>query len=170
MILFKQHINPNDGWCRLAAEMLIESLWATFGPHLEPSRGLSGFTAMVEILSTNSQTHLNEDLRDPDEWFQSFSGDNYRWECLGILFTYWAFGSLSMIIPNHIVSTNHQKRALFRKYKEGAWKCAELSRDARASNTLLVYLLYKHSLLESIDTGDYSTSSHSSDAHLPLLT
>ena len=159
-IIFKQHINPNDGWCRLAAEMLIDSLWTTFSSSLEPNRSLSGLTEMAETLSTNSQTQLNEDLIDPDEWFQSFSGNNFRWECLGILFTSWAFGALPIKIPNNFITTHQEKRAIFRKFKESAWMCAEMARDTRASNTLLVYLLYKHSLLESIDTGDFSKQRH----------
>lgn len=33
--VFKDHVNPNDGWCRLAAEVLLASLWSCFGESLE---------------------------------------------------------------------------------------------------------------------------------------
>ncbi|CAM1502487.1 Fc.00g044710.m01.CDS01 [Cosmosporella sp. VM-42] len=111
---------------------------------------------MADRLSQNSQTPLEDEFLGPEEWVQAFSGINLRWEALGILFTYWSFGALSLTDGSSIVATKADRQALFLDYKENAWKCAELARDCSASNPLLVYLLYKHSLLESVHSGDAS--------------
>ncbi|KAF7561636.1 hypothetical protein G7046_g2528 [Stylonectria norvegica] len=151
--LFRSHINPNDGWCRLAGELLLDSLWANFGCHYfgdgQGQCGLMSLAALAERISENTGTPLSEHHLDPSEWLQSFSGPQLRWEALGVLFTYWAFGCLSSAEEPGHGDKPQDRRDLYRIYKERAWACAELVRKTSSGNTLLLYLLYKHSLYAS---------------------
>lgn len=152
--LFKRHVNPNDGWCRLAAERLLMSLWTTFGTHLRGDR--LQLVPMAQRICDNSSQTLVEDQHDPAEWLDAFSGPNLRWEALGILFTYWAFGSLADTSTDGSLLNKADRRKVVLTYKHHAWRCAEMSRGSYNGNTLLAYLLYKHSLLESVISGDAS--------------
>lgn len=157
-ILFRRHVNPNDGWCRLAGEMLLDTIWTSFGRLLGGERCTADLTVLANKISSNSSQSLKEDYWDPEEWFQSFSGESLRWEALGILFTYWSLGTLAFSDSNALGLEGFDRKAMFRCYKENAWACAELVRDTCASNGLLLYLLYKHSLLEGMTSGDASKS------------
>lgn len=156
--LFKRHVNPNDGWCRLAAQRLLDSLWTTFRPVLDSSRSQHSLTQMALSLLRNGSLPLREDQTDPDEWLGAFSDSNWRWESLGILFTYWCFGAMSL--PSNAGQDDFKELGAFEKkqlvlgYKASAWKCIELSRDVCNGNTLLAYLVYRHFLLESNISGD----------------
>ncbi|KND87297.1 hypothetical protein TOPH_08041, partial [Tolypocladium ophioglossoides CBS 100239] len=159
-LLFKKHVNPNDGWCRLAAARLIDCLWTSFGTALDGDRRQQPLTEMALLLCRNSSKRLKEDYADPDEWFRSFSGPNMRWETLGILFTYWALGA--MALPENMTKDESQRlggsdsEGLVRKYTANSWGCIEICRNASCANTQLLYALYKQSILESMVHGDTS--------------
>ncbi|KAH3001166.1 hypothetical protein KXW60_008083, partial [Aspergillus fumigatus] len=67
--LFSKHVNPNDGWIRLAAHHSSERMWNIFRP------------ALIRRLT--------------DDFLTLAAHISMRWETLGILFTYWAFGAIS---------------------------------------------------------------------------
>lgn len=159
-LLFKKHVNPNDGWCRLAAARLIDSLWASFGSVLDGDRRQDRLAQTALLLCRNSSRLLKEDYEDPEEWFRSFSGPNLRWETLGILFTYWALGAVAL--PEGITKDEGRMlggsdpQKLMRKYKASSRSCIDICRNASCANTQLLYTVYKQSILESIVYGDTS--------------
>lgn len=111
------------------------------------------------IRNTKSELH---DKEDPVEWFETFSGSNLRWEALGILFTYWSFGALASAEGDSIFSSAFQRpksraQAMI-EMKECAASCIALSSHVDHGNPLVVYLMYKHSLLETMVSGDASES------------
>ncbi|RFU74872.1 fungal specific transcription factor domain-containing [Trichoderma arundinaceum] len=148
------------GWCPLAGEWLNESLWMTFGETLNRrARDEEQLRRMSCKLCRNGAIPLGENHTDPDMWFGEFSGPKMRWESLGILFVFWAYGA--RVLPDTRVIDkdcddvhNHHANQLVSQYKMAAWKCIELSRDAANSNTLLAFLVFGHSLLESNVSGD----------------
>lgn len=144
--LFQKHVNPNDGWLRSAAEHLIKSLSTAFGRELR-SRRPADLEAMAQVLSTNTARVWMDDQPDAQQWLESFSGRNMRWECIGILFTYWGLASFSV--------TPQQLDIAATVYKEAAEKCIELCRGC-APNTLLLYLIHKDAIIESMQSGDAS--------------
>lgn len=93
--LFLKHTNPNDGWIRLAAQRMIDSLLAVFGRELR-SRRLADLESMAHVLSANTARTWTDDESDVNKWLASFSGHNMRWECIGILFTYCMLRSSSI--------------------------------------------------------------------------
>lgn len=119
--LFLKHANPNDGWIRLAARRLLESLHVAFGRELR-SRRPADLEDMAHVISANTAQPLAEDnyedeedgdldeaaapgrgrdegrgerLSDSERWMASFSGRRMRWEGIGVLFTYWGFAGLA---------------------------------------------------------------------------
>ena len=160
--LLQDDLQCSDGWSRLVAYLLNESIWGAFGSVLERSkRDVEGLASIADILFRNSSTSFREDYNDPMQWLESFSGSNLRWEALGILFAYWALGSKSLINAPEQRETpalrNHDRRDLIMKYKNGARLCLDLCRRGASANTLLACLLHKYSILESVDSGDAST-------------
>lgn len=156
--LLRRNVNPNDAWCRLALDRLHASLWATLGHFLEGERSNEAMSQLAILLFQNSSKPLREDFPDPDQWFEAFSGANFRWEGLGLLFTFWMFGSASLTENGTVEQRkwlgHYNRKNLMQTYKNGATKSVDLCRLTSCNNTMMVYLLHMHSLTESIITGD----------------
>ncbi|KAJ6786488.1 hypothetical protein PWT90_06893 [Aphanocladium album] len=156
--LFGSYQNIHDSWCRLAARWLLDSLWETFGDILEGDRTDKSLSAMAKRLCLNTTSVLREDHTDPKEWFKEFSGLNMRWECIGILFAYWSSGLLSLpreAFKNSCKALNDMdRRTALDFYKELVADCANLCWNVGNGNTLLCFLLFKRSLLQSNIGGD----------------
>lgn len=153
--LFLRHINPHDGWIRSAGSKLSDSLFDMF----RARKSIQEKTLLTKLICQNT-TSVLEEHEDSSQWLGSFSGSNLRWESIGILFTYWAFGAISSPDDDPIFKSLPGKYMLRREsmvyFKECASTCIILCSQVNHSNPLLVYLLYKHSLLESIISGDAS--------------
>lgn len=160
--LFKLYVNPIDGWCRLAAQILNESLWITFGDVLEGTRTQDNLTTMAKILCRNSSIPLREEHTDPIAWLRSFSGQKMRWESLGLLFCYWALGTKSLPENAELRETQQlrdtDRRRLLNKYTLGAGMCVDICKNGSTANSLLAILLYRYGIIQSIISGDASTS------------
>ncbi|KAF7594029.1 hypothetical protein BBP40_010307 [Aspergillus hancockii] len=130
-ILFSKHINPNDGWIRLAGRTLFEKMWNSFRTTLN-GRRKEHLNDLARLTFKNSMSPLVA-KEDPRQWLESFAWKHLRWEALVILFTYFD--------------------ALLQGLR---FLCIELCRYSSSINTLTAYLLYKHNILESIVSGDKS--------------
>ncbi|UKZ80033.1 hypothetical protein TrVFT333_007798 [Trichoderma virens FT-333] len=156
--LLRRNVNPNDAWCRLALDRLHATLWSALGHFLEGERSNEAMSQLAMLLFQNSSKPLKEDFSDPDQWFEAFSGANFRWEGLGILFTFWMFGSASLTENGTVEQRkwlgHYNRKNLMQKYKDGATRSVYLCRLTSCNNTMMVYLLHMHSLAESLITGD----------------
>ncbi|KAH8123835.1 hypothetical protein LI328DRAFT_125211 [Trichoderma asperelloides] len=156
--LFERNAYPSDAWCRLAVDRLHDSLWKTLGHFLEGERSNEALSQMALLLFQNSSRPLREDFTDPDQWYEAFSGINFRWEGLGILFGYWTCGATSLSENGNVEQCkqlgNHNRRNLMQMYKMGTTRCADLCRMANCNNTMMVFLLHMNSLTASLITGD----------------
>ncbi|KAK2601669.1 hypothetical protein QQS21_004743 [Conoideocrella luteorostrata] len=158
--LFKLHVNPNDSWCRLAAQIMNESIWITFGDVLEDMRTTANLRQMANILCRNSSTPLQENYTDPIEWLRSFSGPNLRWESLGLLFCYWALGTISLPENAGLRDTEELRgsdgRRLLVKYMRAAGRCIDICKCGSTANSMLAILLYRYGVAQSLIAGDTS--------------
>lgn len=156
--LYRRNVNPSDTWCRLAVDRLHESLWKTLGHFLEGERSNEALSQLALLLFQNSSKPLREDFTDPNQWYEAFSGINFRWEGLGILFGYWTFGATTLSENGNLEQCkqlgNHYRRNLMQMYKNGTTKCVDLCRLASCNNTMMVFLLHMNSLTASLITGD----------------
>jgi hypothetical protein len=59
-VLYSRHVNPNDGWVRLAGARLSASIWPCFGRflHGSDSRGLE---ALSHLISRNTGTDIKDE-------------------------------------------------------------------------------------------------------------
>lgn len=158
LLLFDKHTNPNDGWMRLAAKRVLESLLSVFGRTLR-SRKPRYLEEMAHLLSSNTAKPLSEDELESEAWLSSFSGRNMRWEGMGILFTYWALAALAdqPHRPDLLRDADKRTAPMTLLYKEAADICIELCRGCKP-NSLLLYLVYKAAILESMIAGDAAPS------------
>ncbi|KAM3561836.1 hypothetical protein MY1884_002173 [Beauveria asiatica] len=156
--LFETYRNIHDAWCRLAARWLLHSLWDTFGDILQGDRSDESLSVMAKKLCLNTALVLREDHTNPNEWFKEFSGQNMRWECIGILFGYWSSGLLSLPRETFKGSCkalhDMDRRTALDFYKDLVADCANLCWNAGNGNTLLCFLLFERSLLQSNISGD----------------
>lgn len=149
--LFHKNTNTTDGWIRLAAQRLLESMLLVFGRQLR-ARGVKDLEELAQVFSENTAKPWCEENIDPDAWQASFSGHNMRWECLGILFTYWALASFA--------DQPHRpepQKSMTAVYHEAAELCMDLCRNS-VPNSLLQYLAYKVAIIESIKSGDTASA------------
>lgn len=156
--LYARNVNPCDAWCRLAVNRLHDSLWKTLGHFLEGERTNEALSQMALLLFQNSSKPLREDFADPEQWYEAFSGINFRWESIGILFGYWTFGATSLLENGNVEQCkslgDHNRRKLMQMYKSGTHKCLDLCRQANSNNSMMVLLIHLSSLTASLITGD----------------
>ncbi|GIJ84879.1 hypothetical protein Asppvi_003730 [Aspergillus pseudoviridinutans] len=173
--LFLRHVNPNDGWIRLAAHHSSEGMWNAFRPSLT-RRSTDKLLTLAAHISANSKATLSGE-QDPQAWLASFTGRQMRWETLGILYTYWAFGAISSSPQSEAVFRYCQEhlsvmgpKQLTAHLKHYAFLCIDLCRQLGSVNVLFVYLLYKHNILEGILNGDKSLSCWTQHGELVAVT
>ncbi|EGR51322.1 N-terminal binuclear Zn cluster-containing protein [Trichoderma reesei QM6a] len=156
--LLRRNVNPNDGWCRLALDRLHASLWSALGHFLDGQRTNGNMSQLALLLFQNSSKPLREDFVDPGEWFEAFSGENFRWEGIGLLFAFWTFGAASLSDNGTVEQRkwlgHYNRRNLMQVYQNAVVKCVDLCRLSSCNNTMMVYLLHMHGLTASLITGD----------------
>lgn len=149
-----------DGWCQLAGKRSHASFWVKFGNCLNGDRNSESMMHVATTINENTSKLFKEDHTSPDDWLQSFSGSAMRWEALGHLFIYWAYGARGILEVSTAKRCKDLQQfgglELMRRYKICASWCMELSRAASSSNTLMAYLVFKHCLLESQISGEAS--------------
>lgn len=146
---FQLHSNPNDEWMRIIGERLTTSTWETFGSYLRDRENRAKLRELGGMICINTRRVLKEDQGDPLEWLQSFSGPNLRWEAVGLMFMYAAFGELS-------APTSADSRKLIGNYTEYCSSCITLANIGGSSGSLMLFLLYKRSVLHACMHGDTS--------------
>lgn len=149
--LFQLHSNPNDEWMRIIGERLTASTWETFGSYLRDRENRAKLRELGGMICINTRRVLKEDQGDPSEWLQSFSGPNLRWEAVGLMFMYAAFGELSAS-----ASMSADSRKLIGNYTEYCSSCITLANIGGSSGFLMLFLLYKRSVLHACMHGDTS--------------
>ncbi|GAA85923.1 fungal specific transcription factor [Aspergillus luchuensis IFO 4308] len=174
-MLFSSHINPNDGWVRLAGHHSSDRMWNAFRPALR-RRSEEDMLETAAILTRNSKIPLQKN-QDPHAWLASFTGTRMRWETLGILYTYWACGAISSSSESQAVAEYCQAHSsvtnakqLMTHFKRCASLCIDLCKQLGSINLLFVYLLYKHNILEGILSGDKSFSHWTQHGELVAVT
>ncbi|KAM0445206.1 hypothetical protein ACHAO4_009911 [Trichoderma viride] len=147
---FPVHVNPNDEWMMMIGERLIASTWETFGIYLrDRTTNLAKLREMSGTICINTRRILKEDHESALEWLESFSGSKLRWEAVGIMFLYAALGELH-------ASSGADSRRLIGHYTEYSSSCITLANMGGSSGSLMLFLLYKRSMLHACKHGDTS--------------
>jgi hypothetical protein len=137
----------------------MDQLWETHGHYLADRANNEELLKLARILHRNAKITFQEP-EDPQEWLRSFSGDNIRWEALGLLFCLWAYGAMTWADSDapllSLEGKEKNRNEFVLEMKAAASLCVTLCGETDRVNTLMVALLYKHNLLQSICSGDTS--------------
>lgn len=152
----------------------MSSLWSTFGQALRQPRKSKDLRDIAQVLSRNTMSVLR-DADDADTWLDSLSGQNLRWELMGLLFC--SMGNVLLGTPEEdsFWATQSGRRTRRRDFamemNQCTQDCVKLSSQMDNINLLMVSLLFKRNILESQCTGDTSKyplrdiESHNLNAH-----
>ncbi|KAH9904969.1 hypothetical protein F4778DRAFT_53201 [Xylariomycetidae sp. FL2044] len=145
--LFRKRAGPLEEWIKFVAEHLLGSLYETYGEYLGCSRKLSELEAMAHQLCANTASPFSDDESDTERWMEQFSGQNMRWESIGLLFCFWdEDSSTSKADVDGWVSIDRESVVL----------CVELCKRYSRGNSLMLYLTYRLMIAESLFSGDAS--------------
>ncbi|KAK2594915.1 hypothetical protein QQS21_007363 [Conoideocrella luteorostrata] len=147
--LSRSHINPNDEWMRMIGEKIVLSTWDTFGSYLHNRGNVVALRELGSMICINTRRSLTEDHDDPLAWVESFSGSNLRWEAVGIMFICAAFAEFS-------ASPSTDARSRIAQYTEYCSACITLANMGGSSSSLMLFLLYKRSVLHACMHGETS--------------
>ncbi|KAH7130884.1 hypothetical protein EDB81DRAFT_888184 [Dactylonectria macrodidyma] len=148
--------NPNELWLHLVGHRTLNSFYDTFGHHLGDDRTGAGLGEISKRMCYNTSQPLSEDEEEPERWWQQFSGLNFRWEALGIIFTYWAFG---MNVPTPLrpeLLRDPRYKSHMTDYLEAIDVCIEICRSLTNGNSFLLFVLLRRAIIESMRSGDAS--------------
>lgn len=147
------HTNKNDGWFKPATQYISDTMWSIYGRHLIGSRSMTEIETVARILCQNARTNLQEPASDnPKEWLDSFSGQNLRWEALGLLLKSCCYGALASPDSETFASKDGrrmEKKQLVREMQECVSICVTLCSHTEFVNPVMVALFYNNCLLLS---------------------
>ncbi|KAJ4214343.1 hypothetical protein NW759_010361 [Fusarium solani] len=154
--LCRIYANPNELWLRLVGHRTLDSFYDTFGYCLGHDRTDAGLGEIAKRMCYNTSQPLSEDEEEPERWWQQFSGMNFRWEALGIIFTYWAFGTnVSTPLRAELLRDPRYKFHMT-DYLEAVNLCVDVCRSLTNGNSFLLFFLLRRGILESMRSGDAS--------------
>ncbi|KAI3321505.1 hypothetical protein HD806DRAFT_154490 [Xylariaceae sp. AK1471] len=145
--LFRKRAGPLEEWIKFVAEYLLQSLYKTYGQYLGRSRKLSQLETMAHQLCANTAAPFSDDEADAQRWMAQFSGQNMRWESIGLLLCFWDEDSpASKADVDGWVSVDRENLDL----------CVKLCKRYSRGNSLMLYLTYRLMIAESLFSGDAS--------------
>ncbi|GJC82827.1 hypothetical protein ColLi_05665 [Colletotrichum liriopes] len=159
--LFDSHVNPSDGWIRLAAKRMITSLYETFPQYFGASEKPDDaqLAVLVRTICGNTAKCVSDEESDPEKWIAQFTGTNLRWESLGIMFVYWELaarylGPYRPDVGSQFQCVDEGTRVVM-QYRYCVGASIELAKAAASGgNTMLLFMSAKRTIIESIFSGD----------------
>ncbi|KAL7907458.1 hypothetical protein GGI35DRAFT_456356 [Trichoderma velutinum] len=146
-ILAKPHIHSYDGWIPLPTTRLLVELRNSFSYAFLRERNSKYLEAVaLTIFSNTAQRFPDDQSYRPEDWYATFSGQNMRWEVIGLLFSSWALSALQ----NKEDIDGYRPRVLALKFFGIMKSCITFCRGNNANNVLFLYLLYRTSIVSSI--------------------
>ncbi|KAF5694715.1 hypothetical protein FDENT_843 [Fusarium denticulatum] len=152
----------DEDWLASIGDKLLSSTWDTFGSYLGDKANTAKLREMGSRICINTRKTLKEDQDDPTAWIQSFSGENLRWETVGVIFLYTALSELS-------ATSNQDSKRIIRQCTEYCASCITLANMGGSSGTLMLFLIYKRSVLHAWMHGETSKSPESLCVSLILI-
>ncbi|KAF5243408.1 hypothetical protein FANTH_8230 [Fusarium anthophilum] len=145
----KPQVGLDEDWLASIGDRLLTGTWETFGCHLGDRANTAKLREMGSRICINTRKTLREDQDDPSAWIESFSGANLRWEAVGVMFLYTALRNLS-------AASNEDSRRIITHCTEYCASCITLANMGGSSGTLMLFLMYKRSVLHAWMHGETS--------------
>lgn len=138
--------------------------WSTFGKYLKEPRDTNtdSLSAMSRELCKTAMKPLVSSASTQD-WTESFSGHNLRWEIIGNLFTIFGLSAMTIsdwdpLFANANDGNSYDKRQYGGAMQECAEACLSLCNDVDSINDFVVCLMSRIYILQSLYEGDTSES------------
>lgn len=138
--------------------------WSTFGKYLKEPRDTDAdsLSAMSRELCKTAMKPLVSSASTQD-WMESFSGHNLRWEIIGNLFTIFGLSVMTIsdwdpLFANANDGNPYNKRQYGGAMQECAEACLSLCNDVDSMNDFVVCLMSRIYILQSLYEGDTSES------------
>ncbi|KAF5648974.1 transcription factor [Fusarium sp. NRRL 52700] len=145
----KPLVSLDEDWLASIGDRLLTSTWETFGPYLSDRANTYKLREMGSRICINTRKTLREDQYDSSAWIESYSGENLRWETVGVIFLYTALSELS-------ATSNEDSKRIIRRCTEYCASCITLANMGGSSGTLMLFLMYKRSVLHAWMHGETS--------------
>ncbi|TVY74340.1 Sorbicillinoid biosynthetic cluster transcription factor sor3 [Fusarium oxysporum f. sp. cubense] len=145
----RPEVSLDDDWLASVGDRLLTSTWDTFRSHLGDNANTVKLREMGSRICINTRKTLREDQDDPAAWIESLSGPNLRWETVGVMFLYTALSELS-------TTSNEESKRIIRHCTEYCASCITLANMGGSSGTLMLFLMYKRSVLHAWMHGETS--------------
>ncbi|KAI1505176.1 hypothetical protein F5X99DRAFT_416250 [Biscogniauxia marginata] len=146
---------PFEAWIYYFAQGVVDSFYDTFGHYFGASRSDSQLEELVGIICTNTMKPFLDDESQPERWLGQFSGRNIRWETLGIFFIFWSFNSNPVTLKRNEIQDEYGSESHLVE-RDCLGLCIDLCKEFSCCNTLLLFLSYRRSIVESMVSGDAS--------------
>lgn len=138
------------------------SIWTSYGSYLKEPRTKEGIEHVSRVLCENSMKVLQEPSGHDEyaKWLESFSGDNLRWEILGMVFSALTSATLSLPERDAFFTTQkgsrRDRKSFAVEMKDCVQACVTLSNYMDLINFPMVALLTKNLILQTVISGDTS--------------
>jgi hypothetical protein len=140
---------PKQGILQIA-----ESLWDVFGKEMK-DRDTDGLERLSELMCKNAEKAL-EDTEDYQSWLASVTGENLRWESLGMVIASLTTAILSLPDREPFFTGRKDRRTLAVEMKDCVQACGLLSNYMDLINIVMVALLARNLILQTVLSGDAS--------------
>ncbi|KZL86098.1 fungal specific transcription factor [Colletotrichum incanum] len=168
--LFDPYSDPHNAFIHPVMERALDSLYGTFDHYLGAVRDDSQLSEFARVLCCNSARPFSEHETNSEMWMAQFMGNNLRWETLGILFVYWELKARNtQFARTGVGRMGYGQKS---KFRNCILDCMSLARQAtKVGNSLLLYLSFRKSIIESIIDGETTLSTWLSNGEtVSLLT
>ncbi|CAG8982274.1 hypothetical protein HYALB_00004508 [Hymenoscyphus albidus] len=138
------------------------SIWTSYGSHLKGPRTKDAIEHVSKVLCENSMKVLQEPSGHDEyaKWLESFSGENLRWEILGMVFSALTSATLSLPERDAFFTTQkgprRDRKSFAVEMKDCVQACVNLSNYMDLINFPMVALLTKNLILQTVISGDTS--------------
>ena len=109
---------------------------------------------IARMLCVNSSKVVPDEVTTADEWMSHFTGNNLRWESLGLLISFGEISNNEPIPQTRLFRMDHHAGAWEKTAVTCIGLCIELAKCFSEGNLLLVHLCFRRTVMESMAVGD----------------
>ena len=140
-------------------EYIFTSTWSVYGTYLEEPRDPRELATLAKKVFLNEQVPL-QPSESSIKYLESFTGQNLRWESIGLMFTFFGIAALALNDRDKLFTTQPVEKNNRKKFaicmKQCSEACMVLCDHTDTINDIVLCLLSRLMTLQSIVDGDTS--------------
>ncbi|KAI0486719.1 hypothetical protein F4859DRAFT_311784 [Xylaria cf. heliscus] len=145
--------SPCEAWYYYFLDRVLVSFYEAFGHYFGSRRSDKSLEELAIVFSRNTTLPFSdEDDITPSQWIAQFSGQNTRWETIGLLFGFWDFSVNSITIKKSPTQDEYGRPSQITK--KCVDLCVELCHEFSPTNSMLLFLSYRRLVMETVLHGE----------------